>query len=295
MIDSSPRAFVNGLPQSSLSLSDRGLAYGDGVFETMLVVNRSTPLWSLHRNRLFSGLSCLGIDLYQGQLNHHLQQIDDVLSHSSESYWVHKLMITRGQDGHGYQPASESSANIISQLFPKCKSPLNQIEASVHLCQQSLIPTPGWAGLKTLNQLIYVLSSRERSGTAFDEGLLLSANGDLIEATARNIFIVKKNILLTPKITLCGVSGTMKHLITETLAPTLGIQVMEKNLSLNDLRHADEVFLSNAVTGIWPVINYFEKKQDTRQWNVGVLTRQLQNALVLWMHKPIDDRPLSSL
>ncbi|MFT6792017.1 MAG: 4-amino-4-deoxychorismate lyase [Cellvibrionaceae bacterium] len=287
MADPEKYTFVDGSPRADLPLSDRGLAYGDGLFETMLVVNQLIPLWSLHKARLFSGLRKLGIFLRQNQLDHHLQQIEKTLQQGSRDYWIHKLIVTRGSGGYGYRPEPESPATIISQLFPKCESPLNRIEASIHLCRQRLTATPAWPGLKTLNQLLYVLASRERHNTSFDEGLLLSVEGDLIEATARNLFILKNGMLFTPKIGIYGVNGTMRRLIIENLAPVLDLKTVEKSLSVDDLRFADEAFLCNAVTGIWPVISYSENGRDCSRWYPGAITRKLQNDLNSWVHKTI--------
>ncbi len=265
-----PITYVNGQQAATVSIADRGLAYGDGIFETILVVDGEIPLWPYHHARLLKGLLYLNITIESQRLR---QDIDNVLEEAkklSQQLLVLKLIVTRGQSTRGYQVNPDTSATLIVQLLPISIDTDKHNGVSVHICQQKLFPV-SWAGLKTLNQLPYVLASQERLNTEFDEGLLFSIDGYVVEATARNIFIVHDEKLYTPPLDQCGVEGVQRTYIIDKLVAQLGLEVIEKTLGLEDIVAADEVFLANSISGIWPVIQC-----ENHRWSVGPVTRSLQ-------------------
>jgi 4-amino-4-deoxychorismate lyase len=265
-----PIHFVNGEPQSTVAITDRGLAYGDGVFETMLVVRGAIPLWSYHHARLLKGLLYLQINLESQRLRQQVDQVMEVAKHPAEELLVLKLIVTRGEGARGYQFDTSNAATLIAILSPLSIDSGKQNGVRVHRCQQ-LLPAVPWVGLKTLNQLTYVLAAQERVDTHWDEGFLFSADGHLIEATARNVFLVKDDCLYTPQIDQAGVAGVMRDVIIDTLAGQLGVSVCQQYLTIADILSADEVFITNGISGIWPVIQY-----EQLHWTVGPVTRSLQ-------------------
>lgn len=252
------------------------MAYGDGVFETMLAINGKIPFWVQHQTRLFKGIKDLGLNISLSVFESMSESLFKRLNTLS-SPCVVKLMVTRGVSNRGYIP-TDSPANISIMLTELPANPFTQSGCSVHQCNE-VLPTPlSWAGLKTLNQLSYVLASQERRDTPFNEGLLLSNQGYIIEATARNLFFICDNVLHTPDLSLCGVAGVMREKIIDTFAPALGLKIdigLKTNL---DLCSADEVFLCNSVTGIWPVTHY-NVNDDDHSWPIGKLTLKLQTQL----------------
>lgn len=261
---------INGMQSQVVSVNDRGLAYGDGLFETMLVAQGDIPLWSLHHERLLKGLVCLQITVESQRIR---QAIDTALKESkafSDQLFVLKLIITRGDSTRGYQIDTQAQSTLITQLSPLSVDTAKHDGVSIHYCEQALMPTT-WAGLKTLNQLPYVLAAQERLNTDFDEGLLFTPEGELIEATARNVFVVKNDKILTPIIDRCGVAGVMRRNLMDKIATQIGVEVLEQRLSNADIASADELFLANSISGIWPVVECEQHK-----WPVGPVTRSLQ-------------------
>lgn len=261
---------VNGTESQHISLKDRGLAYGDGLFETMLVAQGDIPLWPLHHERLLKGLVHLHIAVESQRLR---QSIDTALEQSKafpDELFVLKLIITRGESTRGYQVDAQAQSTLITQLSPLFIDTAKHDGVSIHYCEQALMPTT-WAGLKTLNQLPYVLAAQERLNTDFDEGLLFTPEGELIEATARNVFVVKNDKILTPILDQCGVAGVMRRNLTDKIATQIGVEVVEQRLTKKDITDADELFLANSVSGIWPVIQCEQHK-----WPIGPVTRSLQ-------------------
>ena len=258
-----------------VNLHDRGLAYGDGVFETMLAYKGRLPFWEYHHKRLLKGLAFLGIALDKALFESHCEKLFDYLNHNPQTCVV-KLMVTRGESTRGYVPTN-SSANIFTSISSlPLGTAQNEVGCSVHLCKEVLAEPISWAGLKTLNQLSYVLASKERVGTDFDEGLVCSSQGNIIEATARNIFCVKDGQLLTPDLSAVGVAGVMRGVIIERIAPELNLAHKICSISPNELLNADEIFLCNSVAGIWPVTKISGITADVHQRAVGVITRKIQ-------------------
>lgn len=265
-----PIISVNGHATESLSVRDRGLAYGDGVFETALIVRGEIPLWPLHHERLLKGLVFLQISIESQRLRQAIDAALETARALNDRIFVLKLIVTRGESTRGYQVDPSASSTLITQLSPLEIDVEKHNGVSIHFCRHAIMPSV-WGGLKTLNQLTYVLAAQERLGTDFDEGLLFSPEGELIEATARNIFLVKGDKIVSPIIDKCGVAGVMRQTILDKVAAQIGVSVVEQRLFKEDLLSADEVFLTNSITGIWPVIYCAEK-----EWVVGPVTRSLQ-------------------
>ncbi|MGH1487407.1 MAG: aminodeoxychorismate lyase [Cellvibrionaceae bacterium] len=268
--DTYPITFINGKQQSMISVADRGLAYGDGLFETLMVVNGEMPLWSYHHARLLKGLVALQINLESQRLRNDIDQLLALVSSATSELHLLKIMVTRGEGGRGYQP-SDAEANLILSLYPLELDVGKSDGVSVHICQQRLPSGVSWAGLKTLNQLPYVLAAGERENTDYGEGILLSAQDNIVEATARNVFIVNNEKVYTPLLDQNGVAGVMREVIIDKIAPQLGIECVETAITVDDFLEAEEIFLTNSITGVWPVI-----KIEQKSVKVGPVTRSIQ-------------------
>jgi 4-amino-4-deoxychorismate lyase len=270
---------INGHYKTSLhcvSILDRGLAYGDGVFETMYLSNRCIPLWQYHYERLQYGLKRLHISLDTQLLKDSLQK----LLKYSDPDGVIKLIVTRGQGGRGYSPDGVDNP-MISIMFLPVSTKLIEDNANkaeqgvnVHRCIQTLPECVALSGIKTLNQLPYVLASQEVRQADCDEGLLCNDDGFVIEATARNIFCVNNGEIYTPQLNKCGVAGVIRRLLMEKLASRLSLNIHERPITMNELVAANEVFLSNGVTHIWPV-----KAFGKTRWQPGPITRKIQQSV----------------
>lgn len=238
---------VNGQPVTQLPLNDRGLAYGDGVFETILVRNHTPLLVQEHRARLLRGCVQLGLELDQNEFDAELQQI---LSAPSAANSVLKVILTRAAGGRGYRPGT-NRANRIFTLHPVPDYSSHHPEQGItaFLCQQRLARQPSLAGLKHLNRLEQVMASREWPDDAVMEGLMLDTEDLVIEGTRSNVFLASGNTLLTPALNNCGVDGVLRT----ALLHHFGDGARAADITLKQLRNADEVFFCNGVFGVWPV------------------------------------------
>jgi 4-amino-4-deoxychorismate lyase len=276
-----PLILINGKFNGSVSAQDRGFTYGDGVYETCRYANGKIPLWSFHLERLLAGVKHLAIPIEQQILEDYLNTLLNQFNNnqpSAQPNAIVKIIITRGEGGRGYKIPEAASPTYCLSLFPTdelCgETYLNGCD--VRICQFRLSRNKTLAGLKHLNRLEQIMARMEWQDEV-DEGLLLDENNNLIEATAANLFLVKNNTLLTPDLSYAGVAGVMRRVIIEKIAPQSTISVVIKNLTLDALASADEVFLCNSVRGIKPVNRVVGLKDFSTVSKP--LTRQLQTAL----------------
>jgi 4-amino-4-deoxychorismate lyase len=138
---------------------------------------------------------------------------------------------------------------------------------------------PLLAGIKHLNRLEQVLARAEWRDD-FAEGLMCGAEGEIIEGTMSNVFLVRHGALVTPDLALCGVEGVMRSLVLDA-ARRLGHAVQVRRVTQDDLAQAEEVFLTNSLIGIWPVrsLDRQSEERGAVMYTVGNITRELQTAI----------------
>ena len=262
---------VNGELGELIPVTDRGLLYGDGIFETIVIRQGRPQHWQRHMNRLQAGCRRLGIQPFENAL---LQAEADTIIKGADK-GVLKLTVTRGSGGRGYRVAETTASTRIMQLHPWPEYPASCAEQGVkiRLCEIRLGHNPVLAGIKHLNRLEQVLARQEWVDDDIREGLLMDTEGNLVEGTMSNLFIVSDGVLLTPDLSRCGVAGIMRTLILE-LAEQQGLDTRIAQINRQALLQADEVFLSNSLIGIWPVIAMGES-----MYRKGTITVQLQKLL----------------
>ncbi|MFJ3263852.1 aminodeoxychorismate lyase [Pseudomonas sp. NPDC086581] len=263
-------SWIDGQSAEALSARDRGLAYGDGLFETIRVSAGRPRLLARHRARLEEGVRrlCLpvSLDLIEDELLRFSAQLGD---------GVAKLMLTRGEGARGYAPQADAQVRRVLLASPAPAYPAKNREEGVMLfpCATRLAEQPLLAGLKHLNRLEQVLARAEWSDPAFAEGLMRDVSGRIVEGVFSNLFLVKQGALITAELSRCGVAGVMRAEIIER-ASDLGLPVIVRDVEHGELAQADEVFLCNSLYGIWPVCGIAE-----HAWPVGPLTRKLRGQL----------------
>ena len=262
---------INGAAVDCVDTSDRGLLYGDGLFETMAVRNGRVSSWSRHMMRLLTGCERLGIPAVDTvQL---AQEAGELLAGVRQA--VLKVIVTRGSGGRGYRVPEKVMPRRILQLHPWPDFPLAAGEAgvAVRLCTIRLCHNPQLAGIKHLNRLEQVLARQEWDDPQIAEGLLLDVDGHLVEGTMSNLFLVRKRTLMTPDLRRCGVAGIMRSIVLEQ-AERLALTARIQPLATADLQAADEVFLCNSLLGIWPV-----SAIEGRPYRKGSITTRMQQLI----------------
>lgn len=241
---------INGLPSDVIPVTDRGFQYADGLFETIAVKDGEPLLFDRHLERLARGCAKLGIVMPPREL---------LVSESSQlcagvERQVLKIIVTRGSGGRGYRPENAGPATRVLAALPWLDYPVAWRDAGVvvRLCQTRLGSNPALAGLKHLARLEQVLARGEWTDTAVQEGLMLDAHGHVIEGTMSNVFLVQGERLVTPALEHCGVRGIMRDAVLDC-AMRLGVAWEERAITVDELRAADGLFLTNSLIGLWPV------------------------------------------
>ena len=247
---------INGKPSELLPALDRGLQFGDGLFETLAVKDGRPCLWDAHLARLRLGCERLGIPMPDPEsLRAEAESL--VAGHARA---VLKLMLTRGCGGRGYRPPDDPQPNRVMLLaeWPDYPAEWQSTGVKIRLCRTRLGLNPDLAGIKHLNRLEQVLARSEWDDPAIAEGLLCDLDGRVIEGTASNLFLQRDGRLLTPRLDRCGVAGVMRARVMQ-LAESMGQPVLEQDLGLVDLERAEALYLSNSLIGIWQVRQFAER------------------------------------
>jgi 4-amino-4-deoxychorismate lyase len=266
-----PSWLVNGIPGDFVGADDRGLHYGDGLFETIAIRRGVARFLDRHLARLVHGCRRLAIEEPDTRL---IEAEIDVLKGPRQKGTI-KVIVTRGPGPRGYAPPENSRTTRLvgfaeSEDFPG-KDPPSGV--SVIFCRTPASINPALAGLKTLNRLENVLARSELTSHAADEGLMCDSDLRVIGGTMSNVFMVREGMLVTPSLERSGVRGVMRSAVIDA-ARGAGIPVVETNISTSELARADEVFITNALTGIRPVIDC-----SGRPHEVGPVTRSIAGIL----------------
>ncbi len=263
---------VNGVPGESISVHDRGFQYGDGLFETMAVVNGAPLLWDRHMQRMSRGAARLGISA-PPDVNLLRQEVEQVCRSVERA--VLKIILTRGVSGRGYAPDKQAQPTRTVSLSPW---PDYLVEQRTHgvaaqFCRTMISRNQATAGIKHLNRLEQVLARAELEQDC-REGLMCDEFGRVIEGTMTNLFIVSRDSLLTPDLSHSGVEGIMRGLVLER-AVELSLEARVMDINKSDVLQADEVFLTNSLIGLWPV-----RRIEAQQYPLGRITQRIQEAIV---------------
>ncbi|MBT8420829.1 MAG: aminodeoxychorismate lyase, partial [Gammaproteobacteria bacterium] len=266
-------SLVNGQPSNSISITDRGFQYGDGVFETLAVDNGAPLCLTDHLERLARGCRQLRIREPDRALLE--EEIETVAGNLERG--VLKIIISRGSSGRGYTPAADTSPTRVVAVFDWPDYPPEYHEHGVEtfLCETHLGRNPSLAGIKHLNRLEQILARVECRERGLPEGIMADTDGNLIEGTMSNLFLVQGNELMTPILTHGGIRGIVRDRIIRLARSAGGIGVRELALPLAALHGADEVFFCNSLIGIWPV-----RRLEKYTYAAGPVARRLRAELL---------------
>jgi len=243
---------LNGQSADSIDLLDRGLHYGDGLFETIAVINEQPLCWDKHLQRLLSGCARLKFDFNDAELLE--SEVISICKNIDRA--VLKITLTAGIGGRGYKRSStelKPTRLLATHPWPEYPDNYSTQGIQAYLCSSRLGHNPGLAGIKHLNRLEQVLARTEWDDANTMEGLMLDIDDNVIEGTMSNLFLVypdKK--LITADVSLCGIQGIVRQYILDHCAE-LAYTSDVKRLSLDDVYSASEMFFCNSVAGIMPV------------------------------------------
>jgi 4-amino-4-deoxychorismate lyase len=230
--------------RAAVDYRDRGLQYGDGLFETMRIKGHAVRLLDYHLERLYDGCRRLMLAAPNVQvLRRELVRIAAFKRHG-----ILKLMLTRGNGKRGYRTTGRERCTRIAVLHPLPRASTAARPVRVHMCVTPIGSNPALAGLKTLNRLESIVARAEWRDARVWEGLMRDMDQNIVCGTMTNLFFRHGSFLLTPRLDRCGIAGVMRRWVLDQ-AGSLGLEPLEGRVRWTDLQRADEVFLCNAIAG----------------------------------------------
>ena len=268
---------------SSELLSDRGLAYGHGLFESIHYIEGEFPLQSRHLARIQNDAGRLGIRIPLSRLSSALSAFQDILLKQSISEGVVKIIVTAGSGGRGYDSLGADTPRIIFRhsILPSDLEDYRNLGVSLWRCNHRLATSTQLAGIKHLNRMEQVLAANEGHSSDCHDGLMMNNDGLVVETTRANIFFREASgDWVTPDLSSSGVSGVMRSLLIEEIFPLIGVCPKIGFIKISDIEAYDELFICNSVRGIVPVVGVRQPdNQSTAELEIGRVTRELQSML----------------
>lgn len=251
----------------SIHPDNRAFRYGEGLFETMRFTGDRIPLWAFHKERLVQALQLLGFKLPVifsfEQLQKEIRSLVLKNHHAPDARI--RLTVFRG-DG-GIWDSMNTDFQYLIQTWPLEKSSFNENGLDIDLFPYGRKAVDLYSGLKSCNYLIYLSAARFAKEKKVNECLVLNQYGRIADGTISNVFAFQEGGIITPPLSEAGIAGTMRRYLIEQLS-LKGYRVIEKSLDEDDLLHSNELFLSNAISGIRWV-----KSFRTKTYSCGMSAR----------------------
>jgi len=234
---------IDGRPAGSDTLAfDRGLHYGDGLFETIAVRAGKARFLDLHAARLADGCVRLGIPCEAAST---LREAAAGL----EGDGTLKVIVTRGDAvARGYGTSGSEKPRVLRFWYPGAAA-TNATKFDAVVLEQRWGENAALAGLKHLNRLEQVLARRELAPIGADEGLVCSSTGEVISGTTCNVFLELDGRWLTPRVDRCGIAGVLRGVVLRE-ASRVGIDISEARIAISRLPEVSAAFFTNVRIGV---------------------------------------------
>ena len=267
----------NGVIQDSdlqLSIYNRSFLYGDGVFETLKIVNSKILFFEDHYFRLMASMRIIRMHI---PMNFTIEYLEDeilklaALNNVQDSARV-RFTIFRNEGGF-YLPNDNSISFIIQATELKQKKyQLGESKFEVDLYKDFVIPKQLLSTLKTANKITHITASIFAKENQLNSCLLINETKNVVEATNGNLFMLMGNSLVTPPVSEGCLNGIMRKQILCLAKKIDSIEVIEKEISPFDLQKAEELFITNVIIGIQPITKY-RKKEFGVQFSTQLLVK----------------------
>lgn len=263
-------------PANALTIeaSNRGLLYGDAVFETIRMIDGVPTFLGRHLARLQHACNLLDMELPEAVAPARLHEAIAALAKENGVTSSGRVRLTIMRNGGGrYTPeTNECSWLMECEAFAGTEYELNKNGLSLDLYEDHRKAIGPLGAIKSTNAMLYVLAGVEKKKRGIDRMLLLNDLANLAEEISSNVFLVLNGVLYTPSLNQGCLPGIMREVIIE-IAAQHRMEVQECSLSPGVLFKADEVFLTNALQGIQWINSYRHKDyvSDLAQKMVGLL------------------------
>jgi len=266
---------ISDAAKPALLVSNRGYRYGDGLFETMKFAEGKIVLETFHFERLFNSLELLKFKIPQLFTIEKLRQEILTLTRKNKCEQLARVRLSVFR-GHGglYENDKDKEPQYIIECWPLSESINNPNENGfiIDIYPIAKKSTDIFSNLKTANFLPYAMAALYAKENKLNECLVLNTAGNIADATISNLFIIKDQMILTCALSQGCVNGVMRRNILES-----GLFVKETIITEEDLLLADEVFLTNAISGIrW--VKQFRDKTYNNDETIKIYDRIIKNS-----------------
>jgi aminodeoxychorismate lyase len=244
-----------------IDFDNRAFRYGDGLFETIRIIDGKPFLLSKHLERLQNDMAVLKMD-YEPALNFEniTEKIKCLIDKNNITQGGRLRLCVYRKNGGYYTPISNSIGLLLEA--DSCSEnyfELNKKGLDIDVYSDIKKPLNKLSEIKSNNSLIYILASIYKKQQQLDDCILINEENNVSESTNSNVFVVSENKIYTPALDQACLAGTMRKLIIK-LARESNYKIYECNLKIEDLLNADELFLTNSIKGIqW--VSGFRKKR----------------------------------
>ena len=259
-----------------ISIANRAFLYGDGLFESVKIINGKPFNLDVHLKRLFSAALLLNLEISISR-NDFQDDIEILIRENNIKKGGNLKILVFREEGGKYLPENnQASSLIMSETSDKNSFSLNKKGLELGLFKTQLKPMNKLSNYKTISALQSVMCSLDARQKGKDDCLMFNTENRIIESANSNIFYVKNNIIFTPQLREGCVDGTMRNCILSL--KDLDYKIVENEVKLGDILEAEEVFLTNAIQGVrW--VSHIKEQQFTEQKVVKLLTNKI-NQLV---------------
>jgi branched-chain amino acid aminotransferase len=266
-----------------LSNSNRSFLYGDGIFETLKVVNRKILFWEDHYFRLMASMRIVRMKIPKNFTLEFLENEILNLVESKDCSDLSRVRITVFRnDGGLYLPKDLNVSYLIQASELKTAKYQNEVkDYEVDLYKDFFVAKNLLSTLKTTSKMIHITGSVFAKENDFDNCILLNSDKNVIEFLNGNLFLVKDQKLITPPISEGCLNGIIRKKILEIKRSELDIEIKEEIISPFDLQKADELFVTNIITGVQSVSSYRKKSFENTVANkiVAILNQKTQSVI----------------
>ncbi|MEZ4722110.1 MAG: aminotransferase class IV [Flavobacteriales bacterium] len=253
--------YLNGIyvnrSDAKISISNRAFRYADGCFEAIRIMNGYPVFWSLHWDRLTRTLEMLQIEL---MLNESAikEVIVKLISMNQCLSGMLRIVVSRA-DGGKYMPLG-NEAQVFMELTemetPHYPEPITLKRAV--LFEEFRLPSHELGNHKTLNKTLHVLAALSAKASGCDEAFLVNDKGAVAEAISSNMCLLKNKVITTPPLSDGGLNGTIRRVLLQN-SNSIGVKIIEHSITPSELLEADEIWATNASSGISAVTSYAGK------------------------------------
>ncbi|WP_295336588.1 aminotransferase class IV [Flavobacterium sp.] len=245
-----------------LTVSNRSFLYGDGVFETLKVVNNKILFFEDHYFRLLASMRIIRMQIPMSFTLEYLEEQILALVNKQNIQDSARVRLTVFRNDGGYYTPVDNKVSFVIQAFALSSQSyaLKYVEFEVDLYKDFVVTKQLLSTLKTNNKLIQITASIFAQENGLDACLLINEDKNVVEAANGNLFMLLDNQLITPPLSEGCLNGIMRKQILKLAKELDRIEVVEKPISPFDLQKADELFITNVIVGIQPITKYRKKE-----------------------------------